>query len=460
MAAPILHYGTFDVANYGDLLFPLILERRLGDLAPLIHVSPVGGPPPIRGGVTSRAAGSLEGPIAGVVVGGGHLIHAAPSSLADYRDPPARALMAYPSLWLGAAERALAAGAPLVWNAPGVPSAFAPRAAAVLDWATDFADFLSVRDARSAELLRRAGCGREALVVPDSGFEVASIFSAPELEHAYQDAFRTRGVERSGPTVAFHVNARYLRDEIPLVAARIDRIAETAESMPILLALGACHGDDALVCALAARLRRPALVVDRPASLCELVACIALSEAYLGSSLHGAITALAFGVKAAIVARESGDGGKFSGLLSKHGLEDWLLRDWEAAEQRFAALRAASPEPWRAIAPAVAPALERHWTRLRGALMSPPIHPERRATARARLEARVRADLAEFGVHAALLAHQAEMMLDQMQQLARQREQAAALKASYRDAARQLRARIARLEAGTAGAEIESRDPD
>ena len=26
----IAHFGTFDVENYGDLLFPLLLERRLG----------------------------------------------------------------------------------------------------------------------------------------------------------------------------------------------------------------------------------------------------------------------------------------------------------------------------------------------------------------------------------------------------------------------------------------------
>ncbi|MBK7950072.1 MAG: polysaccharide pyruvyl transferase family protein [Deltaproteobacteria bacterium] len=460
MSAPILHYGTFDVANYGDLLFPLILERRLGDLGPLIHVSPVGGAPPIAGGVTSRSPEQIEGPVAGVIVGGGHLIHPSPSPLADYRDPPARALMAYPSLWLGAAERALEAGAPLVWNAPGLPSAFAPRAAAVLDWASGFVDYLAVRDARSATLMRQAGCDREALVVPDSGFEVASLYSAAELERAHAEAFRTRGVERRGPTLAFHANARYLRDEIPLAAARIERIAEQAGAMPVLLALGACHGDDALVRALGARLRQPALVVDRPASLCELVACIAHAEVYLGSSLHGAITALAFGVKAALVAREAGDGGKFSGLLSQHGLEAWLLRDWEAAEQRFAALRAEPPTAWRGVAPAVAPALERHWTRVRSALTSPPNRPDLRATARERLENRVRSDLAAFGVHAALLAYQAEMTLDQMQQLARQREQTAALKASYRDAARALRTRIARLEAGSAGEDVEAGDPD
>lgn len=460
MSAPIAHYGTFDVANYGDLLFPLVLERRLGDLGPIVHVSPIGGPPPIAGGVPSRAAESIEGPLAGVVVGGGHLIHAAPAPLAAYQPDPARALKAYPALWLGAAEQALRTGAPLVWNGPGVPSAFGPRAAAVLDWATDLADVLSVRDARSAALLRQAGCRRAVEVVPDTGFEVASLFTSAELDHAYQEAFRARDVPRAGPSIAFHANARYLREEVPLIAARIERIAERAGATPILLALGACHGDDALARALGARIGRPALVVDRPASLCELAACIARSQAYLGSSLHGAITALAFGGKAAIVAREGGDGGKFSGLLARHGLESWLLPDWETAERRAAELAAADPAPWRSVAPAVAPILERHWARMRTALTATPGRPEVRAVARARLDARIAADLAEFGVHAALLAHQAEMMIDQMRQLVRQREQTAALKASYREAAARLRARIAALEARSGPDSTESDDSD
>ena len=62
--------------------------------------------------------------------------------------------------------------------------------------------------------------------------------------------------------------------------------------------------------------------------------------------------------------------------------------------------------------------------------------------------------LDEFGIHALLLAHQAELNIDQMAQLARQRDQTAALKASYRSAARQLRIRIAELESNSAPREV------
>lgn len=462
MTSPIAHYGTFDVANYGDLLFPLLLERRIGDLAPLIHVSPVGGAPPIAGGVASIAPEQVPAALVGVVVGGGHLIHAAPAALPAYREPPDRALRAYPSLWLGAAERALASRAPLVWNAPGVPAAFAPRAAAVVAWATDFVDYLAVRDARSAGLLRLAGCAQDPAVVPDTALELPSLFPPARLARVYAEAFAVRDQPRRGPTLAIHANARYLHEEVPLVAARIDRICARAGVQPILLALGACHGDDALARALAAHLATPALLVDRPRSLEELAACIACSVAYLGSSLHGFITACAYGVKGALVARESGDGGKFSGFLERFGLAAWLLRDWGAAEERFAALWSADASPWRAVAPTAQPALERHGASLRGALTAPPVHSARRAEAPQRIARRIAAEQREFGIHAALLAHQAELTLDQMDRLERQREQTAALKASYRTAAAALRGRLAQLEQDRATDALDSstRDDD
>jgi len=470
MAAPIAHYGTFDVANYGDLLFPLLIEHRLGDLAPLLHVSPVGGPPPIAGGVASIPPSAVPDRLAGVVVGGGHLIHASPSSLPAYQTPPALALRAYPALWLGAADRALRAGAPLVWNAPGVPGPIGARAAPILAWSTGFADYVALRDARSRELVARASpdASQGAEVVPDTGLGVADLFGASALDRAYQDAFAARGVERAGPTVALHANARYLRGEVELVAARIERLCAVADAQPILLALGPCHGDDALARALGHALdrapgrrgRSPALVVDAPRSLVELAACIARSTLYVGSSLHGCITACAFGVRAAIVAREPGDGGKFSGFLGAFGLEAWLWRDWEEAEARVPALLTADPEPWQRVPRAAAPDLARHWARLRAALASPPRRPEIRSTARARIEDRIRADLDDFGVHAALLTHQAELGADQLAQLARQRAQSSELKSSYRAAARRLRARIAELEAADHRSDEHTESPD
>jgi hypothetical protein len=445
----IAHLGTFDVANFGDLLFPRILERRLGGSGEeIVHISPVGGPAPLGGAVESVSVDRLsERPPTAVVIGGGHLIHASPSLVSSYRETKRRALDAYPSLWLGAAHAALRASVPLVWNAPGVPSAFGPDDGPVVAWAASFADYVSLRDARSLELLRGAGFEGEAEVVPDTGFDVGRLFAPNELDDAYRAVFRDRGRAPGAGTLAIHANSRYLGEEPGLVAARLDRLCASAGLEPILIGLGGCHGDGELARVLAHSMSKSApIVVDEPRSLLEIVACISRSRAYLGSSLHGCITACAFGIPSLIVAREGSDGGKFSGLLGPLGLQAWLLPDWAEAEARAPEFLGIDPRPWRDVPKRVEPALDRHWMRVDSALQGPPRHPAIRAGALAGFEAMRRSAIDAFGIYAVLLPHQASQAVDQQASLARQRDHAAELKASYRAAARKLRRRIEELE--------------
>src|SRR5215212_717218 len=84
----LAHFGTFDVENYGDLLFPLILERRFSGLCDrFVHVAPRGGPPPWDDCVEtigfdefSRRGSDVDG----LVVGGGQILRATPTTLKLY----------------------------------------------------------------------------------------------------------------------------------------------------------------------------------------------------------------------------------------------------------------------------------------------------------------------------------------------------------------------------------------
>ena len=157
----LAHFGTFDVENYGDLLFPLILERRLADFCDeFTHISPVGGPPLWQDCVRTVNFDAFlqETPdIGGVVIGGGHLIRALPAPLKAYEPDGdttyvrggTSSLVAYPSLWLGAAYIAARHNVPLCWNAPGVFAGFTPVAAELLQWTASVTDYLTVRDEAS-----------------------------------------------------------------------------------------------------------------------------------------------------------------------------------------------------------------------------------------------------------------------------------------------------------------------
>ncbi len=383
----IAHYGTFDVENYGDLLFPLVLERRLaGRGHALVHVSPRGGEP-VWGDcvatIPTQAADRLD--FEGAIVGGGHLIHAQPSDVAAYRDSAGGGLFAYADLWLGATLRAAALRVPIVWNAPGVPGTLPAETAALLRWAAGEAAYLAVRDETSRGFLEQAGCTGEIAVVLDTAIEVARLWSPAELDAAWVDAFRSRAVPVPARAFAVHFNGRFLADGIAATAARLDALARSAQALPILLALGPCHGDAELAREIASAMTGPHCLVDAPRSLRELAACLRGALAYAGSSLHGAVTARAFARPAIVVAREAEGGhAKFSRFLEAHaqlvdsegGSTSRHLSTWAEAWPALEALLAAGAPPAAPPRPGVEArleaALDRHWQRLIDALEGRP----------------------------------------------------------------------------------------
>ncbi len=366
----VAHFGTFDVENYGDLLFPLVLRRRLEDLGvELTCVSPVGGPPVWGDCVASTTVETLA-PSAfdAVVLGGGNIVHAGPAGVARYQRDGTTALFAYAGLWSDAARLAAEAGIPLCWNAPGLPQDLLGRAADLLRACTMDAEPLTVRDHLSRRRLHEAGVDRPVHVTCDTALDVSRLWTEAEIDAAHEALFADRNADRPRRTLAIHLNRRYLGADIQEVADEIDGIAALARATPVLLALGPCHGDDELVGEVAARMRVPAVAVPRPRSLREAAAAIGRADAYVGSSLHGMVTACSFGVPGLIVAREPSGSGKFSGFLELVGLEEALVPSWAAAARELPSILHPQPARHERLREAWEPQLDAHWTRMRGSL--------------------------------------------------------------------------------------------
>ena len=366
----LAHFGTFDVENYGDLLFPLILERRLSGLCDrFVHVSPRGGPPPWDDCVEtvgfdqfSRQGSDVDG----LVVGGGQIIRATPTALKLYNAGGISPFLTYPNLWLGASYIAAREDLPLCWNAPGVPRDFTPVAAEYVRWSVGLTDYAAVRDGPSHDWLQEAGVEQRVEVVPDTAIEVSRLWTEEEISEAYKDAFSRRDRSLPDRTLVCHVNSRWAGEDLATVAARIDRICRRLDATAVLIAIGPVHGDSEVQRAVAREMNTDPLLIDRPHSLREVAACIARSDAYLGSSLHGMITACSFGKRALMIA-SAGDA-KYPGFLEHFGLRSWLAESWDEAEQRVGALLASSVETWQSIREAAEPTLDSHWSHVRRAL--------------------------------------------------------------------------------------------
>jgi lipopolysaccharide transport system ATP-binding protein len=194
-ATKVAMVGTFDLANYGDLLLPLIaaheLGRRLGSAyEPTLYsyrpMSSRSWPYEVR--PLARLRDEIS-KFELLLVGGGQLIRFDRAFPDGYG--PSDARVHHPlGLWLTPMLLAAAAAVPIAWNAPGVaadiPSWLDPLIAA----GVAASGYLAVRDVTSAELLQERVSRAPVRIVPDSGFGAAQLLdgdTARRFEEVMQD---------------------------------------------------------------------------------------------------------------------------------------------------------------------------------------------------------------------------------------------------------------------------------
>lgn len=306
-------FGTFDLENYGDLLFPLIAEaelsKRLGPITLHRFSYTNKTPPDWPYAVTSLAElpEAING-LDGVLIGGGHILRfdkeVAPGyapSTPDIHEPTGN--------WLTPILMALQRGIPVAWNAPGAHGDVPPWADPLMELAVKGSRYICVRDQQSRQAVARFACDAKVPVVPDSAIGIARLVNtrAPS-----QDFTRLR-------------EARGLTGEYVIVQAtpKLEAFARFLRSQPrpfrnyklIVLPTGPVFGENEAVFGHglpgAVRLN----VWPNPLLLAELIAG---ASAVIGISLHLSLTALAFGVP--LFRPADAFGGKHAVLLEHDGV--------------------------------------------------------------------------------------------------------------------------------------------
>lgn len=185
--------GTFDVENYGDLLFPLLakeeLARRFGEveIRPFAyHAKSVDGGWPYR--VESVAdLPELIGELDALLVGGGFLIRF-DSEVAPGYGPPSARIHHPTGYWLTPALLAIARGIPLIWNAPGMHCNEIPRwAEPLMQLAFGTAAYVALRDETSLKMIERFAA--DGVVAPDTAFGIPRML--PETRSLEFQALRS-----------------------------------------------------------------------------------------------------------------------------------------------------------------------------------------------------------------------------------------------------------------------------
>jgi len=317
--------GAVDHYNYGDLLFPLVMREALARFQVKDAVVAYGlverdlarvGAMPNRS-YRRLVAEARQGRVRAIVVVGGEVVGAEWTTMLMHLGSRAQAQavrVARKLLGRSPANR-LAAGSlgaptawpwvfssqelgievPILYNAVGGASSWPSlselqrsQLAAALQSAT----YLSARDPATQAHLARAGVEGVKLA-PDSAVVMSDLWPVETLETMVGPAVRS--LADSGPYMVVQANTRV---GLPIAARLRAEISEfTADSGLAIVALpigrAAGHDDAVALTALAAAPNSRSLPDD--VSIWEIMYLIGRSSLFLGTSLHGSITALSFG---------------------------------------------------------------------------------------------------------------------------------------------------------------------
>lgn len=349
MAAPrrIGIVGTFDVANFGDLLFPLLAEHELGRRLGAIELTrysyrELGAD---AWPYTVRSVATFPDEIETfdlVLVGGGDVIRFDTGVAAGYL-PTSPGLHHPTAYWLMPTLVAASAGIPVAWNAVGIVPPVPDWGQDLLGGAAATVDILSVRDHLSLAELERtaANSGR---VVPDTAFGTRSLLGESFDRKTVLDRL---SISRPYLVLQPAHALRSVREELTVAVAA----AQQAGLEVVELAISPIHGDGPTMLDLGDTVVRSS-EWPGPRAIAEMIAG---AEAVIAHSLHLTIVALASGVP--VFRRPSPEESKYHDVERFPGV---LL--WHSAEELLALIerRRGSGNAGPVVAEQVAQ-LQAHW---------------------------------------------------------------------------------------------------
>lgn len=321
----IAHFGAYDHDSYGDLLFPHVTEFLLPGFS-ITHVGPTGIP---ADWPDAKAIIGVEEAIRrmdwdGILVGGGDIIQSGGWSARKWKDNLEIPFSGLPSLWIGASFLAAKLNIPIAWNTPGVPVPLPDILAPLSQLALECGDYLSVRDIESRKIL--IGNSRKPITVSaDSALAVARMW--PQSEKT--------------PTIVIGLSKFDMQTrtaDVNLAIRRLKRHHKSDGFDTLVLPLMRWEFDGASQADALRNAGVEARFGTQCTSLESIARRIGSSLGYIGNSLHGLITALAYGVPAVLVVPgHNRTSHKYVGFLDAAGFDvsEHLSDTWEDAVEKL-----------------------------------------------------------------------------------------------------------------------------
>ncbi len=352
-------FGTFDVENYGDLLFPLIAEAELTERLGSVNLHRFSyndkAPPDWPYKVTSLAdLPHMARVLDGVLIGGGFIIRF-DKEVAPAYGPPTSSIHHPTGYWLTPALVALQHNIPLIWNAPGMHCNAIPAwADPLMELAFRNSSYIAVRDHLSRSALARFAGEDRLTIVPDTAFGLSRLLGK-EPTADFERLRNTLGLTGNYIVIQATLGLDSFLRFVKKHARRLRHYRFLA--LPLGPALGECNS-------ILNSYNLPRLVRlpewPQPLLLAELISHAA---AVVGHSYHLAVTALAAGVP--VFTSADLVSGKYSALLGFENI--FPLANDRALDPDWFLQRLGKTEPSLAVQNATEQ-LTQHWDRVAAVL--------------------------------------------------------------------------------------------
>jgi len=186
--------------------------------------------------------------------------------------------------------------------------------------------YLSVRDEASKKRLEAAGVEKDVNVVPDSSFLLRELFSTEELDRTIR-SLKNSGLFPDRGTVLTVQVSFATQETVNEMAGVLSKLAQEDPDLRIvLLPIGLDHGDLNLLARLKEQMPGSCCLVRKEVTLQDVVAVIAHSALFAGTSLHGNIAACVYGVGNIFIAVPPYAPSKLIQCARLMGREDFVSR--------------------------------------------------------------------------------------------------------------------------------------
>lgn len=334
----IAHFGAFDMESMGDTMFPVIfrleMEKRFGDRLEIDLYAPNGANHPYNNlarvfPIDSLVQRHAKNAYCALVVGGGEFIHFRPIS---YRSPDGEEKQYNPGeLWKKPQEIAEGINLPVIWNCVGVGRDFENGGEAEqVRQVCEELSYLSVRDAYSRIRLQNIAVVRKIYQVPDMLWLLRRYIQPGLLNDCFRQLKKEyRFLNQGYLVLQYGTSLEYGR-----LAKEVQKISTDYGLAVLLLTVNYCHEDQEVSDQLQ-EVCREFYIMGRKLQPKEIMAVIAHAKFFLGTSLHGNITAMSYGVKNLCLDMYQSCVGKLDGLFEMMQMQELLVRDIDSLRGKF-----------------------------------------------------------------------------------------------------------------------------